>query len=183
MSQVLLLNADAQPLSLLPLSTISWQNAIKAYYQGKVSIIKNYDDRDIHSPSMSMPMPSVVMLNRWNKRPSVARFSRRNMYIRDGYRCQYCGQRFESEHLTIDHVIPRCLGGGTSWENCTTACFDCNTKKSNKLIKPITQPFHPSWYQINNSRHYKMTVPDESWQEFIQWPEEKLVVNPEFSYH
>lgn len=177
MSTVLLLNADAQPLSLLPLSTISWQNAIKAYYQDKVTIVKNYEDKAIHSVNMSMPMPSVVMLKRWHRRPNFARFSRRNMYIRDNHRCQYCGGHFEAAELTIDHVIPRSLGGGTSWENCTSACFSCNTKKGSKLIKPINEPVHPNWYQINNSKHFNLTIPDIAWQEFIQWPEDLVQVH------
>jgi 5-methylcytosine-specific restriction endonuclease McrA len=182
MASVLLLNADAQPLSLLPLSTISWQNAIKAYYQDKVTIVKNYDDKAIHSVNMTMPMPSIVMLKKYHRRPNYARFSRRNMYIRDNYHCQYCGSKFDAADLTIDHVVPRSLGGGTSWENCTTACFDCNTKKGSKLIRPLHSPIHPSWHQINNSRHFNMTVPDINWQEFIQWPDHLLIVNKEFAF-
>lgn len=174
----LLLNADAQPLSLLPLSTLAWEEAVKAYYVGKVDIIKHYDDREIRSVNMSMKMPSIVMLRRFHRRPNIARFSRRNMYIRDNHRCQYCGERLSPRDLTIDHVHPRCLGGDTSWENCTTACFSCNTHKSNKLIKPITTPIHPTWYYINNrSKFFTITIPDLAWQEYLQWPEELVTVD------
>jgi len=185
MSSVLLLNADAQPLSLLPLSTISWQNAIKAYYQEKVDIIKHYDDIYINSVNFKMNMPSVVMLRRYHRRPRNAKFSRRNMYVRDDYRCQYCGERFESSELTIDHVHPRSLGGDTSWENCTTACFPCNTQKGSKLIKPITQPYNPSWYQINNrAKIFKINIPDTGWSEFLDWPSELIhySANMEFAH-
>lgn len=184
MASVLLLNADAQPLSLLPLSIISWQNAIKAYYQEKVDIIKNYDDKVINSPSVSMPMPSVVMLRRYHRRPHNAKFSRRNMYVRDDYTCQYCNQQFDSAYLTIDHVIPKCRGGDTSWDNCTTACKPCNSNKSDKLIRPIIQPYNPSWYQINNGKkRIKLIIPDEGWREFIDWPQDLVQYKRDFEYN
>lgn len=184
MASVLLLNADAQPLSLLPLSTISWQNAIKAYYLQKVDIIKHYEDKFINGVSIQMPMPSVVMLRKFHRRPKVAKFSRRNLYVRDNYKCQYCGEKFISDHLTIDHVIPKSLGGGTSWENCATACRPCNSDKGSKLIKPINTPINPSWYHINNSsKYFNITIPDPAWQDYIQWPEEKVAIDSNFSFH
>lgn len=176
MPSVLLLNADAQPLSLLPLSTISWQNAIKAFYQDKVDILKTYEGKVIRSAKLEFPMPSVVMLKHYQKRPTRAKFTRRNMYIRDNFTCQYCGEGFDSSELTIDHVVPRSKGGKTSWTNCASACKKCNTKKDSKLIKPINEPVAPSWHHINNSKHFKLRISDPAWQEFIQWPEDRIEV-------
>lgn len=181
MASVLLLNADAQPLSLLPLSTISWQNAIKAYFQDKVKIIKEYD-LEIHSPSLTVNMPSIVMLTRYHKIPNRAKFSRRNLFIRDDYKCQYCGDTFHPDKLSIDHVIPRSRGGRLSWVNCVSACTPCNSRKGNKMQKPINEPFVPNYFQINNkARFYNIVIPDIAWQDYINWPESKIkVVSPNY---
>jgi 5-methylcytosine-specific restriction endonuclease McrA len=184
MESVLVLNTDAQPLSVLPLSIVSWQDAIKSVYLGKADIIEHYDDKTINSPNFEIPMPSVIMLRRYHKRPNVARFSRRNLYLRDNFTCQYCNIQYPAEDLTIDHVIPRCKGGDTSWENCTTACFKCNTHKSDKLIKPLKTPVHPTWYQINNSRRFfNLVIPHKAWQSYIEWPPELVIVNEKIVYH
>jgi 5-methylcytosine-specific restriction endonuclease McrA len=184
MTSVLLLNADAQPLSLLPLSTISWQNAVKAYFQEKVKIIKNYDDLILHSASFEMPCPSVVMLNRFHKRPNRAKFNRRNMFIRDNHTCQYCGCEHHADELTLDHVVPRAAGGKTSWTNCTTACKSCNTRKGSAThIKPIRMPQHPTWHEINYStKFFRITIPDEHWQNFLQWPEDLVTINENLAH-
>ena len=179
---VLLLNADAQPLCLLPLSIISWQNAVKAYFAGKVKILKNYEDRTLHSARFEMPMPSVVMMTNYHKQPTRAKFTRRNMFIRDKFTCQYCDERFRPGELTIDHVLPKSFGGTTSWSNCTTACKSCNYKKANNPnIIPSIKPFQPSWHDINyNAKRFRIHIPDPGWQDFLQWPEELVVVNENF---
>jgi len=176
---VLLLNADAQPLSLIPLSTISWQNAVKAYFADKIKIVKSYDDRLLRSANFEMPMPSVVMLNKYHKLPNKAKFTRRNMFIRDHFTCQYCGTRHRQLDLTIDHVVPRSHGGRTTWTNCTTACRPCNVAKSNKInITPEIQPFQPSYYEINHkSALFTLRIPDASWRDFLAWPEDLVDVD------
>lgn len=181
MASVLLLNADAQPLSLLPLSTISWQNAIKAYFQDKIKIIKEYD-LEIHSPSLTVKMPSIVMLTRYHKIPNRAKFSRRNLFIRDDHKCQYCGNTFHPDKLTIDHVVPRSRGGRISWSNCVSACTPCNSRKGSKMQKPINEPFVPNYFEINNkARFYNIVIPDIAWQDYINWPESQIkVVTPKY---
>ena len=175
---VLLLNADAQPLSLLPLSTISWQRAVKAYFSDKIKIVKSYEDKPLHSENFVMQMPSIVMLNRYHKLPTRAKFTRRNMFIRDNYTCQYCGTKHRQGDLTIDHVIPKSHGGRTSWTNCASACKPCNSSKSNKLIQPISIPYQPSYHDINrNARLFTLYIPDESWRDFLFWPEELVSVD------
>lgn len=177
-TRVLLLNADAQPLSLLPLSTISWQTAVKLYFQDKIKILNNYEGEVLRSASFEMPKPSVVILNRYHRIPSTAKFTRRNLYIRDHNTCQYCGGRFFSDDLTIDHVIPRVMGGGTSWMNCVAACMPCNSKKGKRLIKPINAPYRPSWHQINqHAKTYHINIPDPAWQMYLQWPEENFTIS------
>ena len=179
---VLLLNADAQPLSLMPLSTISWQNAVKAYFQDKVKVLRYHEDKFIRSPSFEMQLPSIVMLMRYHKLPTKAKFTRRNMYIRDGYICQYCNNNFSSDELTIDHVRPRSKGGRTSWTNCVSACRRCNTAKGQRIMQPLKVPVQPTWHEINfHSRFYRVNIPDAGWQDYIQWPEALVNVNPDLA--
>lgn len=84
---------------------------------------------------LRFPVPRAVVLHhyhgppRWNS-PS---FSRRNVYRRDGYRCQYCGRGVGEADRTIDHVLPRSRGGHTNWDNCVLACRPCNRRKADRL--------------------------------------------------
>lgn len=177
-ASVLLLNADAQPLSLLPLSTISWQTAIKTMFADRATVIKNYDNLFLHSSRITIPVPSIIMLNTYHKLPSKAKYTRRNLYVRDGYCCQYCGKKFTPMDLTIDHVIPKSHGGKLTWENTVTACKPCNWHKGDsRHIKPVRPATVPTWHALNqSSKSYSLTIPDASWQDFLQWPEQNLII-------
>lgn len=83
-----------------------------------------------------LPIPEVIVLTTYNGVPDrPVAFTRRNVYRRDGYRCQYCNLRPGPDHLTIDHVVPRSRGGTTTWENCVAACFRCNARKANRAAR------------------------------------------------
>lgn len=99
----LVLNADYRPLSYFPLSIWSWQDALKSVFLERVDIVSEYD-RLAHSPSFSMKLPSVICLKRYVKQSKQPAFTRFNLFLRDGFKCQYCGSPNE---LTFDHVIPR----------------------------------------------------------------------------
>ena len=90
MSDVLLLNADAQPTSYLPLSVINWKEAITYLWMDKVVVLDWYDDWMVHSSSWETKVPAVVMLKEMQRRRGRPRFSKTNLYIRDLYTCQYC---------------------------------------------------------------------------------------------
>lgn len=172
---VLLLNADGQPLSLLPLSTISWQSAVKAIFQDKVRVVKEHETRVLRSPSFEMSLPTIVMLKQWHRMPDKAKFTRRNLFLRDNFQCQYCFTEFRQSDLTIDHVLPRSYGGRTNWKNCTTACKKCNTAKSNNPnIKPINAPIQPTYYQLNNksSKFLKFEKIHPDWEPYLAIPED-----------
>lgn len=138
-----------------PHRVISWQRAVILFYLGKVEVLEEYDDQ-ISSPSITIRMPAVVRLvsNTVNVKTKV-RFSRINVFTRDGFRCQYCGAKKAMEELNYDHVTPRVRGGKTTWENIVTSCYECNDKKGsrtleqagmrllNKPYKPRTLPFTP----------------------------------------
>jgi 5-methylcytosine-specific restriction endonuclease McrA len=177
--RVLILNADGYPLSLIPLSTVNWQLAVKLFFQDKSRILHSYENDILHSAKFSMPKPSVMILSKYHKLPSGVKFSRRNVFIRDGLICQYCNTRFKFEDLTIDHVIPRVMGGGTTWENCVASCKSCNSYKGKKLIKPINKPVEPKYHDINcQAKTFDLYIPDENWQLYLKWPEERLVITP-----
>ena len=99
MSHVLLLNADARPISLLPLSTEIWQDAMIRLYKGEAEVLHSYDDWEVHSPSVTMAVPSVVILKNQIKlsRPWIARDNTAQkdlVFLRDLYVCQYCNEQF-----------------------------------------------------------------------------------------
>ena len=95
-------------------------------------------DKYIRSANVVIQLPSVIALkdyvNHKNKEPA---FTRRNIFLRDKFCCQYCGRAFSSQALTFDHVNPRCKGGGTSWVNVVSACQSCNNKKGNLPLNKI----------------------------------------------
>jgi len=94
------------------------------------------DDDAIRGQNLYFRVPEVILLSRYDKLPKrTVRFSRRNLYRRDGMACQYCGVKPGGPELTVDHVIPRAQGGQTTWENCVLACVECNRKKAAKTPK------------------------------------------------
>ena len=110
----LVLNADYRPLSYYPLSLWTWQDAIKAAFLDRVDIVAEYEEV-VRSPSMSIRIPSVVVLKDFVKPQKRVAFTRFNLFLRDEFHCQYCGAKAE---LTFDHVIPRAAGespAGKTW--------------------------------------------------------------------
>src|SRR6202451_1520049 len=98
----LVLNADFRPLSYFPLSLWSWQDTIKAVFLERVHILEEYD-REVHSPSLAMKLPSVVSLKTYVRPARNPAFTRFNLFLRDSFECQYCGYE---QDLTFDHVLP-----------------------------------------------------------------------------
>src|ERR1700744_6184158 len=126
--QALVLNADYRPLSYFPLSVWSWQDTVKAVFLGRVSIISEYET-EIHPPSFSMRIPSVIALKDYVPNERAPAFTRFNVFLRARFACQYCGSRHPTHELTFDHVIPRAKGGRPHWLNVVTACSCCNVQK------------------------------------------------------
>lgn len=175
MAPALVLNADYRPLSYFPLSLMSWQDVIKAVFLDRVDIISEYDDLEVHSPSFHMKLPSVVALKEYVQPRRTPAFTRFNLFLRDRFTCQYCGERFHAHELTFDHLIPRSRGGHTHWENIVTACQPCNTAKGHHLtheckMYPITKPVAPTMYELqNNGRSFPPGYLHESWTDFLYW--------------
>lgn len=170
----LVLNADYRPLSYLPLSLWSWQDAVKAAYLDRVSIVAEYDEV-VHSPSTQIRIPSVVVLKDYVKPAKSTAFTRFNLFLRDEFTCQYCGAKGD---MTFDHVIPRARGGRTVWENVVAACGPCNLKKGSKLLQHTSMrlrrpPRRPEGEELRNTgRKFPPNHLHESWMDFLYWDAE-----------
>src|SRR3990172_2228478 len=128
----------------------------------------------IRSAKLSLVAPEVIVLQKYEDigQRSVV-FSRRNIFKRDKYTCQYCGHQFRSKvamrDLTIDHVMPKSRGGKSTWENCVLACIDCNKVKADRTpdeagLRLRKVPKKPSWSALSCITPGKRL---KSWQNFI----------------
>lgn len=180
MGQVLILNANYTPLSVIPISTISWRDAIKIKVLGHANVLEEYDDWVVHSPSVTIPVPSIMISETYIKTTQHVKFSRTNLLVRDNFSCQYCQKDLELKDLTVDHVIPRVRGGRTSWTNLVSACYVCNTIKGHKQhMKPKRAPHKPDYYQlVHNARKRPIVIPDERWIPYLGWDPDLVTVKP-----
>jgi len=170
MSDTLVLNADGQPVSMIPPSTIQWKEAITYLWLDKVHVLEWYDDWMVRSATWETRVPAVIMLKDMMKRKQTPRFSRYNLYLRDMFTCQYCYTQLPTTKLTMDHVLPISKGGKTNWENIVTACNPCNGKKGNdERIRPKTRPYQPDYFELANKRkQIEFTIKHPSWEQFLR---------------
>ena len=162
---VLVLNQNYEPLHV---ATI--RRALVLWLAGKAEILETYD-HEVASAQHRFPAPSVIRLYTLVKRPLIrVRLTRREVFMRDNFTCQYCGVR--THDLTIDHVIPRSRGGPHTWENVVSACRTCNHRKGGKslaearmqLLRPPFEPPPSRYYTIQ--RLLRSPV-HESWLKFL----------------
>lgn len=193
MSDVLVLNSDGQPLSHIPLSVVSWQTAMRLIFTDKVKVLKEYEHWVVRSQTMTMKVPSIIMMSEQVKYRKQLKYSRNNVYIRDNFTCQLqitnrCKQaqgKAKLADLTIDHVRPRKDGGSTNWLNVCTACKDCNSEKGcDGSIIPKKSPCKPSYYEMLAKRKLlPISIRDEEWKFFIDWDPELIKVLPQPGEH
>lgn len=136
-----------------------------------ISIINKLDkEKYIFCEKYKILAPEVIILNDYNHLiRREARFSRKNIFLRDGYTCQYCGQKLPPKKLNIDHIIPSSRGGATTWENVILSCISCNTKKAARTpkeagMKLLKKPTKPKWSALQSQLGTKL--PD-SWKSFV----------------
>ncbi len=130
------------------------------------------DEAFVQTVRMRIRVPKVLLLREYAQLPvQEVKFTRENLFDRDNYRCQYCGNIYEARELNMDHVIPRDKGGRTSWENIVTSCIKCNSRKANRL------PHQASMHLIRKPERPRMRPfisyligheCDEDWSHFIQ---------------
>ncbi len=168
--RTLLLNCSFEPLKV-----VSWQRAMTLWCQGKVEIVSTYD-REVRAVSFTFKLPSVVRMLRFVRvryAPGYVPFTRMNIYARDGHRCQYCGQPFDSEELTFDHVIPAAQGGKRTWDNIVTACVPCNRTKDARTPEEagmhlLGRPKKPAATPVLRVTVGLRRVP-EDWRSYLYW--------------
>jgi 5-methylcytosine-specific restriction endonuclease McrA len=166
----LLLNADMQPLGLLPLSIIDWQESIRYLYQDKVEVLAWYEDWIVRADRWSTHVPAVVMLREYQKPKHTIRLSKRNIFLRDRYVCQYCKVQVTEQLATLDHVHPISKGGGNTWENLTTACKPCNYNKGAHIgkMRPHQVPYRPHFWDLaEKRRQHGYDILHPSWQIYL----------------
>jgi len=166
--RTLLLNNGYEPVQI-----IAWQRAMTLLALDKVDVVEEYD-AEIRAVSLVLRVPAVVRLRKAYRRfAKPVKFSRVNIYARDGYRCQYCGTVCATDDLTYDHVIPRSRGGTTCWENIVSACYACNRRKANRTphvagMKLLATPVRPTWMPSVQIRVSTTSVPD-AWRDYVYW--------------
>ena len=166
MDRTLLINTTFEPISVL-----SWKKAVTLVYLGKVEVLKEYE-REIQGVSMRMKQPAVIRLLRLVRSNHVnVKFSRKNIFLRDDYTCQYCGGKFDTKNLTWDHIIPKSRGGITEWTNIVTSCIRCNLQKSDKLPEevrmfPRKRPSRPNGFYVF-MLHLGVTVAPDYWKDYL----------------
>lgn len=147
-SQCLVLNADYSPLTIIDWKrALVWSIKYENHTNIGIEIIDFYkNDYILGTNSKKYPIPAVAKTRKYFRINNYSiKFSRKNLFVRDDYSCQYCGQRKDIAQLTYDHVIPKSVwqdnnGSPTSWTNIVTACIDCNRKKRNRTPKQANMP-------------------------------------------
>lgn len=179
----LVLNADYSPIGI-----IGWRKSMiwafrysHCKYSG-IEILEYYQDDFVLGVNRQINIPAVVKTTKYFKvNAQAVNFSRKNLFIRDDYTCQYCGQKFVSGQLTYDHVVPKSkwthkYKSATTWTNIVTACYKCNCKKGNQSLQQANMKLKTKPYIPQKTRKYlhvthqlltiKRDIPKE-WQLYV----------------
>ena len=135
---------------------------------------KNFREEEddwVRTSNSEIQVPRVIRLNSYDKMPKhTVKFNRRNIFARDHNQCQYCGKKFATSELSLDHIVPRSQGGESSWENVVCACIDCNVRKGGRTPKQahmslIRKPEKPKRSPLLNLKLTQRKY--QSWQQFL----------------
>ena len=168
-SRALLLNSSYEPMKV-----VSWQKALILWLQDKVEILE-FHNSFVRSVTQKFQLPSVLRLKSYVRPRSggAVRFCRENVYIRDNFTCQYCGDRFPTKQLTLDHVVPASKQGPKSWTNVVAACRSCNQKKANRTpdianMPLLKKPIVPAWLPSPTFDSPLEAVPS-NWSHYLRY--------------
>jgi 5-methylcytosine-specific restriction endonuclease McrA len=160
---VLMLNQNYEPLTVC-----SARRAIVLLFQGKAEMIETADGLKLHTVRSEYRLPSVVRLSNYKRVPyKRIMLTRKNVILRDGHRCQYCGST--KGPMTVDHIIPKTRRGADTWENMVCACVGCNNRKGDRTAEQagmalLKKPGHPS--HISFIQRY-IGVSDVRWRQYL----------------
>lgn len=170
MTHVLVLNQNYDPLNVC-----NARRALVLVDGGKAEVLE-VDGLVYRSPSRTFRVPSVIRLNHLIKRPRPrVRLTRREIFMRDQYTCQYCGVR--TKELTLDHVIPKHRGGRHLWENLVSACRACNHHKGGRTIEEAKMELPRAPIEPRATPQYlfqSYLIVNVTWQKFIPIHEERV---------
>ena len=158
---IMLWNESAKVVDPLDYQLYDWNDWSK--------LVPDRDEPFVQAVRQQFRVPEVVTLTEFDRLPSAAvTFSRRNVFKRDRFTCQYCGKQPGGDELTIDHVVPRAQGGESSWTNCVLACLECNKRKADRTpdqakVRLRKEPVRPTWKPVYSEHVSRM----ESWSKFI----------------
>lgn len=156
-----------------PHKVVSWDRAITMIYTHKVEVVEHTDEVIYQKGDVVIHMPSVVRLSKPTPRLKKAiKFSRMNVFTRDGFSCCYCGSPKRMHELNYDHVTPREQGGKTVWENIVSACYPCNSRKANRTpeqagMKLLRRPHKPKHLPMMGPRFDPKDIP-AAWVEWVK---------------
>lgn len=172
MTRVLLLNASYEPLHIIGLP-----RAINLLFAGKAELVESLAGREIRSPSVRQPAPSVLRLRYYVNVPQRgAAWSRRGVLIRDRYTCQYCGRKLPAREATIDHVIPQwqCRRQGVrpdTWGNTVASCPRCQQRKGGRSMHEAGMRFHDPGFEPKTPRASYLVMTSDirpEWRRYIR---------------
>ena len=177
----LVLNRDWRPVNIATVGralTLTWNQAARIVdptdfrlydWEEWSWLVPREGEPYFQTTRRRLRVPEVIVLARYDRSPTVVvSFNRRNLFERDHWACQYCGQRPNVEDRTIDHVVPRSRGGISTWENCVLACMACNKRKGDRTpsqagMKLCQAPRRPNWKPIQA----RAATPIASWSKFL----------------
>lgn len=173
MKKVLLLDS-----ALSPIRPISWKRAMILCFQKKAHVLEEQMS-SVSGETWSYKIPSVIQLKNYSSKQwdRHVRFNRKNVFLRDNFMCQYCYQKFAPQRLTLEHVVPRCRGGGTSWSNVVTACRPCNQKKGHRLPHEAGMKLRHNPTKPQGLDFFFFWLPTdipEDWEPYVGWIREKM---------
>jgi 5-methylcytosine-specific restriction endonuclease McrA len=162
---VLVLNASYEPVNITRA-----RRAIVLLFKG-VAVIEEAHERFVH---IGLQLPCVIRLRQYRRLPSrIQTLSRKNILIRDGHVCQYCGKEFSSADLELEHVIPRAQGGLSNWENLVAACRNCNASKADRTPAEANMKLmrEPRALTIHTSRAFMRQLGggEEKWRKYLYY--------------
>ena len=160
--RVLVLNQNYEPIMVTGV-----KRAISLYFTEKIDVIEKYEE-SLRSPSISIPMPSVIRLKNYIRiKKNNILISRKNIMKRDNYTCQYCNKK--GVQMTIDHLIPKQKGGLDTWDNLVAACVPCNSKKQNYRLKDCNMTLNkiPKKPSIINFLQKFVSNKQQNWKPYL----------------
>lgn len=182
--RTLVLNANYIPISIFPLHTIPAEDAVTRVFNGTCHVVEEYD-RIIKTPNpkYQIKWPSVIARNKIAYREPIIALTKDCLYYRDHTVCAYCSEKVKLSKATIDHVLPKDLGGKHEWNNTVLSCPKCNHTKSNKFPKgrwsPSKKPFTPKYWDLVNSRkEFPINIGHKSWKLYLgDWKAPVIVLD------